>query len=87
MGEYCPFDGWSSAASRELTEAVAQLSRFGKNLTIEELRKAGVGTATLKRTIIVEFGASASAFEALAPEEYVVNGAAKPLVKLDLNFK
>ena len=47
MGEYCPFDGWSSSASKELTEVAERLVRLDRAITLEELRKAGVSAATL----------------------------------------
>jgi len=53
----------------------------------EELRKAGVSQATLARTIVVAFGCSDSAFEAVSPLEYVVNGEAKAVRELDRSFK
>ena len=87
QGEFCPFDGWSSAASRELTAAVKRLAGAGQEISLPALRQAGVGQATLGRTIIVQFGSLASAFEALAPQEYVVHGQAKPVTKLDHHFK
>ncbi len=85
--ESCPYDGWSSPASRELTDAVARLAKAGKELSIEELRKLGVSSETLWRTIIVSFGVGASMFEALSPETYVVNGETKPLQKAGLGFR
>jgi hypothetical protein len=86
-GEYCPFDGWSSPASKELTEAVERLARAHRVVSIEELRKAGVSAGTLARTIVVEFGSTASVFEAISPQHLVVNGEAKPIWKLDASFK
>src|SRR5262249_26424289 len=86
-GEYCPFDGWSSPGTRELARAVERLAKQNRRVSFEELRKAGVRAATLARTILVEFGSSESAFEALAPEECVVNGQAQSLLQLDRNFK
>jgi hypothetical protein len=86
-GESCPYDGWSSPASRELTEAVAHLAKAGKEPSIEGLRELGVSKETLWRTIIVSFGVGASIFEALAPDTYVVNGETKPPAKLGLGFK
>jgi len=86
-GQFCPFDGWSSPASRELTEAVERLGRCHRELSLEELRKAGVSQATLARTIVVAFGCSDSAFEAVSPLEYVVNGEAKAVRELDRSFK
>jgi hypothetical protein len=86
-GEYCPFDGWSSPASKELTEAVKRLAREDRLICLEELGKAGVSAATLTRTIVIEFGASASVFDAISPQEVVVNGEAQPLRKLSRAFK
>lgn len=86
MGEFCPFDGWSSPASKELTAALKLLARSGRNVSLEELRKAGVSEATLARTIVIEFGSSASAFEAVSPDDYVVNGATVALKDLDEQF-
>jgi hypothetical protein len=87
MGEYCPFDGWSSPASKELTEAVEQLTSSDRAISFEELRKAGVSAATIARTIIIDFGSNDSVFDAVSPKEYVVNGEAQPLQKLSRNFK
>ena len=86
-GESCPYDGWSSRASRELTDAVARLLKAGKELSIEELRNLGVSSETLWRTIIVSFGVGASIFEALSPDTYVVNGETKPPRQLGVGFK
>jgi hypothetical protein len=86
-GESCPYDGWSSPASRELVDAVARLAKMGKELSIEELKSLGVSSETLWRTIIVSFGAGAAIFEALAPDTYVVNGETKPPRRLGLGFK
>ena len=67
-GESCPYDGWSSPASRELTDAVARLAKAGKELSIEELRNLGISSETLWRTIIVSFGVGASIFEAFSAD-------------------
>jgi hypothetical protein len=87
IGEYCPYDGWSSAASKELMEATEQLEKLGKETSIEELRSIGVSNETLWRTIVISFGTNASIFEALSPASYVVKGEAKPPHKFDLGFK
>jgi hypothetical protein len=87
MGESCPYDGWSSPASRELAEAVARLAKAGKEPSLDELRSLGVSSETLWRTIIISFGVGASLFEALSPDTYVVNGETKPPTKLGLGFK
>ena len=86
-GDSCPYDGWSSAESRELTQAVACLEKMGKELTIEELKKRGVKKGTLWRTIIVSFGVGASVFEALAPDTYVVNDETKSPRELGPGFE
>jgi hypothetical protein len=65
-----------------LTAALKKLARLGRGLSVEELRNLGVSEATLERTIVVEFGSPASAFEAIAPEEYMVDGQAIPLAQL-----
>jgi len=87
QGVCCPYDGWSSAASRELAAAVERLAGEGQGLSLLALRKAGVSQETIERTIIVEFGSAASAFEALDPSGYVVNGEAQSVIKLGPNFK
>jgi hypothetical protein len=86
-GEFCPFDGWSSAASTELTAVVKELNHAGKSLSLAELRRMNVSPATLLRTLIIEFGSQDSAFEALAPEQLVVDGQAQDILQLDTNFK
>ena len=86
-GEYCPFDGWSSAAAVEVAQAVQRLQQLARAISVEELRRAGVSDAALARTIVVQFGADASAFEAVSPKEYVVNGVTKPPMKFGPHFK
>lgn len=86
-GRYCPIDGWSSPASHELTEAVARVLDTGRELSLMELRKAGVSEETIGRTIVIEFGSPASAFDAVSPEGYVINGQWKPLLELGEPFK
>src|SRR2546426_236879 len=82
-GEYCPFDGWSSPASKELANAVKRLARLNRRISLEELRMAGVSPATLSRTIIVQFGSDESVFDAISPQNLVVDGEAAPVWKLD----
>jgi hypothetical protein len=86
QGEFCPFDGWSSPASRELAAAVNWFAESGRKVTLQGLQKAGMSEAAIRRTIVIEFGSSSSAFEALSPEYYVVDGKAIPLRDLDENF-
>jgi hypothetical protein len=87
IGEYCPYDGWSSAASRELVEAAARLEKLGKEPSLNELRKLGVSSEALWRTVIISFGTGAAIFDAISPDTYVVNGETKPPHKLGLGFK
>jgi len=87
QGECCPFDGWSSAASRELAAAVERLAAAGQESSLAALRKGGLSPETIVRTVVVAFGSAASAFEALDPRAYVVNGEATPVVKLGRSFK
>ena len=56
-------------------------------LSLEELRKLGVSAATLERTVVVDFGCEGSAFEALAPESYVINGQACQWPKIPVQLK
>ncbi len=86
-GESCPYDGWSSPASSELTDAVARLTAMDKEVSIEELKKLCVSSETLWRTIIVSFGTALSIFDALSPETYVVKGETKSPRKLGAAFK
>jgi len=53
---------------------------------LEELRKSGVSDATIARTIVIEFGSEASAFDAISPAHLFVNEEAIPLTDLDANF-
>jgi hypothetical protein len=87
VGENCPFDGWFSEASRELTRAIAVLSHSGRKVSVEELRRAVVSEATVLRTIVVEFGSDDSAFDAISPKLYVVGERAMRVEDLDDNFR
>jgi hypothetical protein len=87
VGEYCPIDGWSSPASKELVEGVKRLIGTGQEISLAELRRAGVSEDALRRSVVIEFGASESAFDALSPEGYVIKGEWKPLRRLDAPFK
>lgn len=86
-GEFCPFDGWSSPASKELAHAVEELEAAGHRVSLEALRKSGVSSTTLQRTITIEFASGDSAFEAVSPDYLVVHGEAKPTHKLGLAFR
>jgi hypothetical protein len=76
--EFCPFDGWSSPQSRELTRTVARLVEQGIALSFEALVAAGVSAATLQQTIVIAFASSDAAFDAISPRECVVGGEARP---------
>lgn len=86
LGEHCPFDGWASPASEELTRAVAALLRAGREPTVTNLRALGVSEATLARVIAIEFGSADSMFEAIAPAGYCAEGRWAPLHKSDRRF-
>ena len=75
-GEFCPFDGWSSESSRELSAAVQRLRAKDAAVTMKELRAAGVSSEALPGTVVMNFGSAAVAFEGLLPRELVVNGKA-----------
>jgi hypothetical protein len=73
-GIHCPLDGWSSQASVELDEACRRLEAAGHAISLATLREAGVSPCSLERIIVIQFGSDESAFEAVAPEGYVVGG-------------
>jgi len=83
VGENCPFDGWSSAASKELARTVEVLSHSGQQVSMEELRNAGVSEATLLRAIVVQVGSDGSVFDAFSPKLLVVNEKAMRVEDLD----
>jgi hypothetical protein len=74
LGEYCPFDGWSSPKSKEIVEATERLRREGITPSVAALRSTGLSQKALARTLIIEYGSEASAFEALTPQLYVLEG-------------
>ena len=71
---FCPLDGWSSAESVALAAAAGGVSKRGGRVSIEALRVWGVSEAAIQRCIVVEFGAQDAAFDALAPDRYLVDG-------------
>lgn len=73
VGESCPLDGWSSAASTELTNAVERIINSEQKISVAALREVGVSEATLKRTVVVEFGSDTAVFDAISPDGYFVN--------------
>jgi hypothetical protein len=87
-GEACPFDGWSSHASRELLRVVLRLKSVGReHFTVEDLRSAGLTDEILQRCIVVEFGSPSSRFEAISVDHIAVNDASIPIHKAELRFK
>jgi len=87
QGEFCPFDGWSSPASGELAKAVLQLASDDRKLSLTALRQLGLSEATLERVVVIDFGCKASAFDALAPQEYVINGKSQSFPRVDPALK
>ncbi|SRR5579885_3800000 len=85
-GACCPLDGWSSAQSRELDAVCQRLSAAGRSVSVASLREAGISESSLARIIVIEFGSAASAFDALSPEGYVVQGRWQPLEELGEAF-
>jgi hypothetical protein len=86
MGEFCPFDGWSSPASRELTHALKRFAGSRQQISLESLQKAGASEPTIARATVISVGSDTSAFEAISPDYYVVNDESIPLSKLDEAF-
>ena len=87
IGEFCPFDGWSSPATRALTNACERLEETHQEVSLETLKKGGVGQDALQRTILITFGSGESVFEAVAAQELVVNGQVRSPRQLSRNFK
>jgi hypothetical protein len=87
IGEYCPFDGWSSPESEAIASAVRRLEEEGIMPSVDTLREAGLGPEALARTVVIEFGSDASAFEAVTPSLLVVSGQACELTRLGPEFK
>jgi hypothetical protein len=86
VGASCPLDGWSSLAAKELVLVTKRVLASGRELSLQELRQAGLSDATAQRTIVIEFGTDACAFDAIAPEGFVIHGTWKPLATLDEHF-
>ncbi len=85
-GEFCPLDNWSSAESKELVEAIGELGTTNHEISIESLQELGVSEATIRRTIVVDFGSNDTVFEAISPDGYVINGEWLPLSKASEDF-
>ena len=87
QGESCPIDGWHSPQSLELAKLVRGLRDSGREPRMEELCRAGISEATRARTVVIEFGADESAFDAMTPLGYVIDGAWQELRKSDSRFQ
>jgi hypothetical protein len=86
VGEYCPFDGWSSADSKAIAAAARSLADAGHTPSIQALRAAGLGEQTLARALVIDFGAETSAFEAMSPRTCIIDGRVIPYTDLDANL-
>ncbi len=82
----CPLDGWFSAETDEVLVAAERLIKAGITPSIERLREAGLGSDVPARTIVIDFGNEACAFDAVAPEGYVIGGRWIPLFALEAAF-
>jgi hypothetical protein len=82
VGSSCPFDGWSSSESLQVHSIVLRLQSEKEEMSIKRLLRAGLSAATLKRVVIMEFGDSASAFDALSPGLYMKDGRERKLGNL-----
>jgi hypothetical protein len=70
----CPWDGWADPGCKEVAGALTRLMTAGESVSIVALLDAGASEAALHRTLVIEFGATASAFDALVPAYYVFRG-------------
>src|SRR5688572_6680558 len=73
VGAVCPWDGWYLPGAERLRSDAENIAASGRDVTIRELRAAGVSDEILARTIVIEFGNDHSAFEATAIWTYLVN--------------
>ena len=64
-----------------------RLDARGEVPSLAGLRHAGVSRETLQRTVVMHFGVEESAFEALAPKEYVINGKPEPVSTVGRRLK
>jgi hypothetical protein len=87
-GEACPFDGWSSDGSRQLLAAVSRLRSEGKeHFTVDDLGHAGLSDEARPRCIVVEFGSSASRFEAISIDYVCADDVCASIHKAGARFK
>jgi hypothetical protein len=73
-GGSCPFDGWSAPEVREFLDALRTLTARNQPPSMEAFRTLGLGAATLKQIIVIEFGSEAAVFEALSKRLYLKDG-------------
>ncbi len=84
-GGSCPLDGWSSKDWLQLRSAVLA-AEATEGPGVKELRESGVSEDTLARLVVIEFGSASSAFDAIAPSGYVVDGRWLPMDGADSRF-
>jgi hypothetical protein len=75
----CPIDGWSDAGVAAVLAALDELRRTGQRPTINLLHEYGAPRSILNRIIVIEFGSTASVFEAMEPAGYLLAGEWKTL--------
>jgi hypothetical protein len=68
LGGYYSVDGWSSAESIEIDAAVKNLEHDNIELTIANLRRAGVSDQALNQCFIAEFPPDQGGFSLLTPD-------------------
>lgn len=86
IGEYCPFDGWSSEESKELMEISNKILSEGHKISLKELKENNASDKTLSRTIIIEFGEGNFVFDAVLPDGYRIDKKYFHLSKLPSEF-
>ena len=58
----------------ELSNASERLRSKNTEPSLDALREEGVSEVALGRAVVIEFGSEKSAFEAISPDYYVING-------------
>lgn len=82
---FCPFDGWTTSGVEGVRDAFEKLRLQGP-VTIEALRSHVVPPELLQRTVIIDIGDDAAAFDALAPEYYFLRGKMVPIFEVPLEL-
>ncbi|MDI1484767.1 hypothetical protein [Polyangium sp. y55x31] len=80
---HCPYDGSKSDFTEIVERALDEARRQRLDLSVETLVSLGVPRAALKWAMVVEFGSSEVAFDAMAPASTEVRGTLKPQLGLD----